>query len=142
MRYIPKYFQSYELLPENIYSSMGDNGLYLIDDRILWTIDQIREYYNSPITVNNWKQNGPFSQRGYRNDSLTGALYSAHRFGRAVDFDISGITSQQFRNNVRSGILDKILVYITRIEDLVDWNHIDCMGLPRNSNDKIEFFNA
>jgi hypothetical protein len=142
MRYIPKHFQSYELLPPDVYQKMGDNGLYLIDDRILWTLDQIREYFNKPITINNWKKGGQFSQRGYRNDPNTGAPLSAHRFGRACDFDISGITSNEFRTKVKSGGLDTVMVYITRMEDGVNWNHMDCMGLPRKENEKIEFFNV
>lgn len=142
MRYIPKYFKSYELLPPDIYENVGDNGLYLIDDRILYTLDAVREFFNSTVTVNNWKHKGKFSQRGYRNIINPKTPNTAHRFGRAVDFEISGITSQQFRDQVVSGTLNKILIYITRIEDGVDWNHVDCMGLPRKINDTIEFFHA
>jgi hypothetical protein len=142
MRYIPKHFQSYELLPPDVYQKMGDNGLYLIDDRILWTLDQIREYFNKPITINNWKKGGQFSQRGYRNDPNTGAPLSAHRFGRACDFDISELSSEDFRIKVKAGALNPIIGYITRIEDGVNWIHMDCMGLPRTSNQMIEFFHA
>ena len=140
MRYIPKHFHAYELLPNDLYALHGDNGLYLIDDRILSTLDQIREFVDSPITVNNWKIGGPFSQRGYRNDPNTGAKYSAHRFGRAVDFDIAGITADAFRTKVKSGDYDKVLGYITRMEEGIEWIHMDCMGLPRIEGQQIEFF--
>jgi hypothetical protein len=142
MRYIPKHFQSYELVPQDIYTQMGDNSLYLIDDRILWTLDQIRELYNVPMIVNTWKNGGEFSQRGYRNDPNTGAPLSAHRFGRAVDFDISGTTAEDFRTKVKTGDLDSIMIYITRMEEGVNWIHMDCMGLPKQFGQAIEFFHA
>jgi hypothetical protein len=143
MRYIPKHFAAYELLPKDLYTLHGDNGLFLIDDRILWTLDKIREFFNKSITVNNWKSGGQFGQRGYRNDPGTGAPYSAHRFGRAVDFDIFGMTAEQFRSQVKDGsIKNDILVYITRIEDGVNWIHMDCMGLPKTPEQQIEFFHV
>jgi hypothetical protein len=140
MRYIPRHFKAYELLPKDLYEKFGENGLYLIDDRILWTLDSLRDHFNTPIIINNWKSDGEFSQRGYRNDNDVGAKFSSHRFGRACDFDICGITSEEFRELVRKEKLTEQLKYITRIEDLKLWNHIDVMGLPRESNESIEFF--
>lgn len=141
MRYVPKYFKAYELLPPDMFQKYGDDGLYFMDDRILWTLDSLREHAGKAITVNNWKQGGQFSQRGYRNDASTGAPFSAHRFGRAVDFDIAGMSAQKFRNHVKSdGMFTGALDYITRIEDLTNWNHIDCIGLPRQQGEPILFF--
>ena len=140
MRYIPKHFTANELLPPDLFQQFGEDGLYLLDDRILWTLDQVRDFFGFAVTVNNWKSGGTFSQRGYRNDINTGAKFSAHRFGRAVDYDIAGVTADEFRSEVKLGRLDSILIYVTRIEDGVNWNHNDCMGLPRHNGDTIEFF--
>jgi len=138
MYYVPKYFKAYELLPPDIFEKYGVDGLYLIDDRITWTLDQIRDTIKKPITVNNWKFGGQFSQRGYRTDPNVGVKFSPHRFGRGVDFDIAGVTAQEFRNMVRS--LKINLPYITRMEDTVNWIHIDCMGLPKQQGEPIVFF--
>ena len=142
MRYQPKHFSTEELLPPDLFTFERDFGLYRIDDRILWTIDSIRDYFQKPLIVNNWKSGGSFSQRGYRNDPNTGAKFSAHRFGRACDLDIQDTTSEEFRNMVKTGKLKEQLKYITRIEEGVKWIHIDVMGLPREFDEEIEFFHA
>ena len=129
------FFKSYEYLPNDLYALYGDDG-------ILWTMDSIRSYLNQPITVNNWKSGGQFSQRGYRNDINTGAKFSAHRFGRACDFDIAGYSAEDFRNMVKEGKLVDVLKYVTRMEEGVNWIHLDCMGLPRENGKPIEFFHA
>jgi hypothetical protein len=145
MYYVPKYFKAYELLPPDIFQKYGVDGLYFMDDRITWTLDCLRQSFGK-ITVNNWKSGGPFSQRGYRSDQNIGAPFSAHRFGRAVDFDIVNVTAEEFRIYIRDGVgkfpfvLIGALDYITRIEDLTDWIHIDCMGLPRQQGEPIVFF--
>lgn len=118
-----------------------------MDDRIMWTLDKLRDFFGKPIIVNNWKAGGTFDQRGYRDDPATGAKYSAHRFGRAVDFDITGTTAEQFRQMVKKGALANELKHITRIEETakgkpITWIHIDCEGLPRNAGEKIVFINA
>lgn len=138
MYYVPKYFQPFEFLPPDMFQKYGADGLYFMDDRITWTLDKIREYFGKHIIVNTWKFGGQFSQRGYRNDQNTGAPFSAHRFGRAVDFDIEGVKPQEFRDAARA--LKINLPYITRIEDATTWNHIDCMGLPKSNGDSIVFF--
>ena len=139
MFYKPKHFTAKELLPPNAYSALGDNGLYLLMDwRILWTIDSLRKRLG-PITINNWHTGGSFSQRGFRDDANTGARYSQHRFGRAVDFDIKGLPAAEFRAKVKSGELNEELQYITVIEEShtvvvagkksvvpATWNHVDC----------------
>lgn len=131
MRYYnPLYFQPYELLPKDVFTKYGAAGLMAMDPRILWTLDQVRKSAGKPITVNNWQAGGPFSQRGFRNDPATGAPLSQHRFGRAVDFDIAGITAAEFRDEVKKGKFIQELTYITRIEDGVNWIHLDCAAVP------------
>jgi hypothetical protein len=127
--YSPTFFKPYEYLPKDVYEKMGDSGIILMDARILWTIDAIRKTVNLPITINNWKSGGPFSQRGFRNDD-TGAVYSQHRFGRAVDMDIHGMTADEFRNKIKAGQINTELTYITRIEEGVNWIHLDCASVP------------
>ena len=141
MFYNPQYFQPCELLPPEIFSLEGETGLYRMDSRILYTLDKLRLKLG-PITINNYHIGGEFQQRGFRTDPNVGAVHSPHRYGRAVDFDIQGITAEQFRQAVREGKLNNELFYVTRIEDNVNWIHIDVVGLPRNMDNPIQFFTA
>lgn len=129
--YEPVHFKREEYLPSNVSS------LIVMDPRILWTMDQLRGYFAKPILVNNWHTGGKLSQRGFRNDPKLGAPLSQHRFGRACDFDIAGVTAEEFREAARAGKLDIPLTYITRIEDGVRWCHVDCAPIPGTT---IAFF--
>ena len=135
-----KHFLVQELIPPDLYKDRGDVALIAMDDRILITIDRLREHFSLPITINNWhdiRVAKPFTQRGYRNDTGVGAPLSQHRFGRAVDMDISGVTAAAFRQMVKDGRLggpgvkDSPLEFITRIEETnnkmpIGWIHADC----------------
>lgn len=127
--HILQHFKAQEFLPPDIYRKMGDAGLIVMDSRILWTMDALREHYGKPININTWFGGGQFTQRGFRTDE-TGSTYSQHRFGRACDFDIAGVSAYEFRGHARSGILARALMYVTRIEDDINWCHIDCASIP------------
>jgi hypothetical protein len=137
--YSPKHFVPQEFLPPGLFRDRGESALLVMDARILWTLDALRESFGAPITANNWQTGGAFEQRGFRDDPNTGAPLSQHRFGRACDFDIKGITAEQFREMVRAGKLTTELQYIARIEDGVSWCHIDCASVPGT---EILFFHA
>ena len=137
MFYQPKHFTVPELIPPNLYAARGDAAIIVMDERILITLNRLREIFNVPITVNNWKDGGPFQQRGFRNDPGTGALLSQHRYGRAADFDIQGLTAAAVRQMVKDGKLGapgKVgspMEFITRLEETnngvpITWNHADC----------------
>lgn len=123
--YSPKYFKWHELMPSKEYEPYW---LILMDERILRTLDAIRTHYNRPVTVNNWHSGGSFRNRGFRPMIGTvGAKYSQHRFGRAVDFDVHGISAEQVRNDIRSGLFPDV----TCIEKDVNWVHIDVRNVAR-----------
>jgi uncharacterized protein YcbK (DUF882 family) len=127
-QYIPKHFSWHELVPSAEYKNYW---LYLIDDRILMSLDAIREHYKRPVIVNNWHSGGTFTLRGLRPmNSVVGAKYSQHKFGRAADFDVLGIPAEQVRNDIRSGLFP----LITCIEKDVNWVHVDV----RNCNRLLE----
>jgi uncharacterized protein YcbK (DUF882 family) len=128
--YVPKYFAVQELVPPQIYKARGVHAITVFDARILYSLDQIREHYGAKIRVNDWHQGGQFTQRGFRTAQQVGAELSQHRFGRAVDFDIAGVTAEEFRSDVRTGKLSCRLTYVTRIEDDTSWIHIDCASVP------------
>jgi len=100
-------------------------------------MDQIRNYFAVPITINNWHIGGNFTQRGFRNDPATGAKLSQHRFGRACDFDVKGVTAEEVRECIRQHKLDVPLSCMTRCEEGTSWVHIDCAA---SQSQGITFF--
>lgn len=141
MYYVCRHFDIREFVPEDVYKLFGTGSSIVMDHRILWTMDAIRDDIGSAITVNNWHRSGPFSQRGFRRSPVV-AQFSQHMFGRACDFDIKGMDSETFRLNVKAGKYRKALKYITRIEDGVSWNHVDCADIQLNKGELIRFFKA
>lgn len=102
--------------------------LILMDDRILITADEIREYYGVPVTINNWYWGGNFKNRGFREmNTSVGAKLSQHKFGRAFDFDVKNVPAEQVRNDIRKGKFP----LITCIEKDVSWVHADVRNVNR-----------
>ena len=101
--YKPKYFKLHELFPKNFYNTHKHNEnhlLWLIDDRVLWTNDQLRERYGS-VYINNWHWGGNNQYGCYRpfNCSI-GAKLSQHKSGRACDLKFKEIEAEKVRKDV------------------------------------------
>jgi len=122
--YTPKYFKIQELVPPSIYNALGSKSLIVMDARMLYTADCLREHFGKPITINNWHKSGKFSQRGFRDNSSVGATYSQHRYGRALDMDIKGVTAEEARIEIVKN--RNKFKYITTLESDVSWLHADC----------------
>jgi hypothetical protein len=124
-----KYFKIQEFIPKEIYNRFGEYSIYKLDERILITADQIREYFNQKMIINNWFEGGNFEYRGYRPENyINQAKYSSHYFGKAIDFNIDGFLCDEIRQDLIR-FQDKF-PYITRIEDgsiSKTWVHIDIM---------------
>ena len=142
LNYRPKNFQTKELVDPDTYRKFGENSLLVMDIRMLWTIDAIRGYFEKPVYVNDYNRGGTFKYRGFRPPSCsTGASYSQHRFGRAIDFHIYGIGSAEVRKEIYTHPDDDAFKYITRMEEFdgMSWVHIDCAWLPKNQ-ERIHVF--
>lgn len=125
IQYVPNYFEWHELVPSKEYQPYW---LYIIDPRLLITLDAMRIYYGVPITVNNWYWGGQYSLSGLRPmDTKTGAKYSMHKFGKAADIKVKGIDAETVRNDIRNGIF----MLVTCIEKDVSWCHIDFRNVNR-----------
>jgi hypothetical protein len=117
--------QSY--VPKDIYLRWGEKALWFVDFRISWTADALTEYFKAKVTANNWHENGKFQYRGFRPSTCKeGADLSQHRFGRALDCDIEGISASEVRKEIISQYRHPAFRYITCIEDSVNWLHYDC----------------
>jgi len=132
-----KYFKISELVPPEIINLPEDYLWELFDENILRVIDNIRETLDRPITINNWKIGGSFSLRGFRpKNTKIGAPQSAHKLGKAIDFDVKGMTAEEVRKYLIKNY--KLFPEIGRIEDDVNWVHIDTIKKPNQK--KIYLF--
>ena len=123
--YASKHFQDCEFLPKSWMDTYGPAAMLAMDERILISIDAIREYFAVPVIVNNWAKGGAFSFRGLRTPGcLQYKPDSQHSFGRAIDFDVQGLSAEYVR-----GIILKEQArwpLITRMEIGTAWVHVDC----------------
>ena len=120
------YFDLREFVHPKIYSRYGERSIQFIDYRLIELAVTIREYFNKPMIINNWHEGGRLKNRGLRlPNSKVGAYYSQHKFGRAIDFNIVGMTSDEvYEELLKVGFT----LGATTIEDnnfATTWTHID-----------------
>ena len=139
-----KYFKIQELVSKKVYDRYGENAWMFIDTKLIKVLDLLREHFNKPITVNNWLWGGNLQQRGLRanKDELVANkkdyYISQHCLGKAVDFNVKGLSAQEVYDEILRNI-EKFYL-ISRIENIKDtptWVHIDVANV-----DKFKIFNA
>mgnify|MGYP000698604211 CR=1 FL=1 len=135
-----KHFAIHELVPPKVYRDRGEKAWELMDERILQTIDKLRDRFGAAI-INNYEFGGDRKWSGLRtSDSPWFSPYSQHTFGRAVDVIFRDVTAEEVREELRNiydQVLNNVLPGITAVEEDVDWLHIDCRNCER-----IKWFNA
>jgi hypothetical protein len=127
-----------EFVPPEIWSAEGEQSISLVDPRLLITIEAIRVHFNRPITINDWHLGGQYKYRGYRpKDCKVGAKLSMHKEGKALDFDVCDLDAREVREEILKN--EDKFPHIKRMENNVDWIHIDLRGTGQN---RIVLFNA
>ena len=132
--YRPTHFDLEELVDPVTWNLLGDKAWWLLDPRLLWTLDQIRERYNRAVTINTWKwrTDKPFTLRGFRPSSAAlGGFHSQHRYGRAADFDVEGMAADEVRQDILTHPDEAAFQYITCLETDISWVHLDCRNWDR-----------
>lgn len=123
------YFKTQEFVPKTIYQQYGENSNWFVDPRLKKLANVTRKFFNKPVTINNWHNGGQYNERGFREPGTgTGASLSQHRFGRAMDFTVAGMTPVQVYNTILANeklFMDNGLTTMERIEDTPTWNHFD-----------------
>ena len=131
MSYKCAHFAIHELVPEGVYKARGELAWSLMDERVLKTIDRLRERYG-PMTINNYKWGGSRSWSGLRTpDSPYFSQYSQHTFGRAIDCLFADISAEDVRKDINANPNHPDFELITAIEEGVSWLHIDCRNTDR-----------
>jgi len=135
MGYRPEHFELYELVPEDIYNDVSHNILWgLFDDSILRAIDELRDRFG-PAWINNWYWGGDYQYSGLRPFSYEfGAKYSLHKYARAFDIKFNWFTALEVRRYLK----EYPNSLVTRIENKVNWLHID---RKNTQSDQTIFFN-
>lgn len=140
-----KYFKLWEVVPYNVLMLRGELGYELFDPRYAEAIDFIREFFGVPVIGNTYLSNGILQERGFRMpNTKTGALLSQHKFGRAFDFNVRGLSPEK----TKLEILDNQFLFLEKgwstLEDqslASTWTHID-MRDTNNSNKMKIIYNA
>lgn len=119
-------FYWHELMPEAYYRKFEktpDKFLNLFDDRVLKTLQTLRDVFG-PAIVNNWATGGKNQYRGWRPFNCeVGAVHSQHKFGRALDVTFINYSAEHARKYILANPSE--FIYITRIERDVNWLHFD-----------------
>lgn len=162
--YTPKYIAPDELVDKATYNAIKkaygnlDRVLWSFNPLVLMTADMLRERFGA-ITINNWSIGGSFQQRGLRIDTSTGAPYSAHRRGAALDCNFKNATAQEVRNEMKkcgcfnAGFKDRkdlnksngeCFKYIGRVETTqngkpITWFHFDIWNNQSQNGSVLTF---
>lgn len=151
---VKNYFNIKELVGKTVYRIYKERAWRFLDIELLHVLLTIRKNIGKPITVNNWHIGGKFSQRGLRTNVQTifrnmfkkRKLYlSAHVLGKAVDFDVKGMTAIEVREWIKSNkhIFDKntkIRLENNKKGKPINWVHVDVIWEKHNS--KIYLFDV
>ena len=138
-----KYFKPYEIVSKTVYTIYRDESIKFMDNRLLETLDVIREILGVPLVINDWYWGGKNQQRGLRENTCqivkskgTTLYLSSHCFGRAFD----AVSAKMSAENMRKKIVDNAykLPYPIRMESNVTWLHVDLNML--SNAPKITFF--
>jgi len=137
MKKIKDYFCIEELVDKTVFDKYGETAWKFLDKDILACLLVVREGIGFPMTINNWKWGGRFSQRGLRHNmsalvkNKTKLYLSAHIFGKAFDFDVQGMSAV----DVRKWIVENEDLFPCKIRlernmngKPISWVHIDTMS--------------
>lgn len=96
---VSEHFELIEFIDPVTYSNFADNSIWFIDQRLINVAEAFRVIVNKPVIINDWHIHGKYKESGLRTfNTTTGSKYSQHRYGRAADLKVKGMTGQQLFN--------------------------------------------
>lgn len=133
--YKPTHFAIHELVPPAVFQERGESAWQLLDDRLLMTLDRLRERYGS-ITVNNYEWGGPREWSGLRTpDSPYYRIFSQHTYGRAADCQPKNVTIEEIQRDIQAFPNHRAFELINSMElgtlEPEPWLHIDVRNCDR-----------
>lgn len=138
-------FNIKELVCPHCYNKFKENAWQFLSTELLSILYTLRHViFNKPITVNTWHKDGSFTQRGLRCNlcplvkNKDTVYMSAHTLGRAIDFNVKDMTSDEVNDVIRQNV--NKFEYPIRLESNTDgWSHIDTYQPYPSEADLIEF---
>ena len=128
---LKQYFDIRELVCQHCYNVFKENAWQFLSTELLSTLYTLRTVVlNKPMNVNNWHKKGSLSQRGLRCNmcnlvnNKTKIYLSAHIQGKAIDFDVVGLTIEQVKDTIRKN-KDKFEYPIRLEANTTTWCHVD-----------------
>lgn len=162
---VSKNFNLKEFVSPLTWKRFGLKSIWFIDPKIIAIAQLLRDVTGARVTINDWHLEGNYRYSGYRpplivrlkkifanrfepiktlNEFLKivkrykiGAAESDHKFGRAIDVKVKGLTSGEVYNIIISHKSEFIKAGLTVMEDVSytsTWNHLSC----RNTGTKNE----
>lgn len=122
------YFKIEELVSPEIYEILGDASWRLIPQKVLSSLNSLREAFGSPLLVNNWKTGGMYRYSGIRPLGCSeGAKMSVHKLVHPTKtcFDVK---TPQLNRLVELVMKDYAKYGISRIENpdiTKTWLHLE-----------------
>lgn len=144
---LKKYFKVQELVCPHCYNKFGEKSWQFLSTELLSILYTLRtEIFNKPMVINTYHNGGQFSQRGLRCNmcqlvkNKNSVYLSAHCLGKAIDFNVPGLSNEQVHNIIKQNI-DKFKhgIRLESIESAPTWCHIDVLPILNNSNKLIIF---
>lgn len=126
-----EFFRIEELVDKKTFEKWGERSWMFLRPEALISLDNIRRYFERPVTVNDWLWGGQFHNRGFRPlYSTVGGDYSQHRLGNAFDLDVKGVSAEEARQTIIRLKDDPLFELIMCLETDVGWLHFDCRNIP------------
>ena len=138
---VSEHFDLQEFVDPVTFGKFGDKSLQFIDPKLFAIAEAFRGLVFGPATINTWHTGGQYKESGLRRfDTATGAKYSQHKFGRAIDIKIVGGNYDHLRSLIRYHWPELKEAGLTTIElDTPTWLHLDCRNTGLDSLYEIPF---
>lgn len=131
MMYRCEHFEIHELVPPTIFDARGERAWQLLDDRLLVTLDRLRNRYG-PMKINDWYWGGNRQWSGLRIPASP--YYSAtsqHTYGRAADCLFKEVTVDEVRQDILDFPTAPDFALIGSVELGTPWLHLDVRNCDR-----------
>ena len=132
------HFSVWEFLSEADFKEHGISGWRFVCPVLLSVMNRLRGRLDRAITANNWKYGGALNWRGVRTPTYSKySITSLHSWGRALDFDVSGMAPTEVVRWIIENQSD--FPEIRFIEIDISWVHID-VGQREEANAPLKLW--
>lgn len=145
IKQVSKYFKITELVDREVYATHGEMAWKFLDEKLLQCLLVVREGIGKPITVNtsNLQQRGLRHNRSSMVIGKKSIYLSAHMLGKAIDFDVKGMTAIEVRQWIKDN--ERLFPCKIRLErnikgKPISWVHLDV--IQEEHNPKVYLFDV